>query len=99
MNVDIEIDLGISIIYQGQSIIEHTTKLLEMGHKKDTKYSIRYKLPLGGFNPNGLQVDVAIFAKKDFSLIGFKTNAINFEIMGRGKPKGGLLRARGEWVQ
>jgi ABC-2 type transport system ATP-binding protein len=99
LNADIAIDLGISIIYQGQSIIEHNTKLLEMGHKKDTKYSIKYKLPLGNFNPKGLQVDVAIFEKKEFSLIGFKTNAINFQIIGKGKPKGGLLCTKGEWMQ
>lgn len=96
---DIKIDLGISILYQGQPIIEHGTQLLKMGHKKDTVYSIRYKLPLKNFNARGLQVDVAIFEKESFSLIGFKTNAINFEIKEEGKPKGGLLNTKGEWAQ
>lgn len=99
LNKDIEIDLGIAIIYQGLSVIEHNTKLLKIGHKKDTKYTIRYKLSLQYFNPAGLQVDVAVFARETFSLIGFKTNSINFEIMGDDEQKGGLLSTRGEWVQ
>ena len=95
---DIRIDLGIGIIYKGQSVVEDSTALLKMGHEKNKVYKIKYSFPLNDFVPNKLQVDIAIFAKKDFTLIGFNTNVINFEIMEKGKLKGGLLKNRGRWV-
>lgn len=96
---DIEIDLGISILYQGQSIIEKNTVGLEMGHKKNKKYTIKYSVDLAPFNAKQLQVDVAIFKRDGFTLLGFKTDAIYFEITQDDLPPGGLLKSQGEWTQ
>lgn len=98
LNENIEVDLGIALIYNGQSIMEKNTQDINIGHEKNRKYKIRYDVPLIGFNPNKLQVDVAIFKKEDFSLIGFRTNALNFEIMSGPVVKGGLLDPVGGWV-
>lgn len=100
LNRNIEVDLGISIIYRGQSIIEHNTKELQLGSKKNKKYSIRYKLPLNLFNPKEFGVDVAIFEKESFKLLGFNAGLCHFIVKPNGKTKGGLLNygTRGEWI-
>lgn len=99
LNEDIEVDLGISFIHQGQSIIEHNTKGLNIGSKKDKLYSIKYKLPLNNFNPIQLQLDVAIFERKYFTLMGFRINACSLLINSEDKEKGGILSKRGKWIQ
>lgn len=98
LNIDMGVDLGISVNNENHSIVEHNTKQLSLGGKKDTSYKLKYSLPLEAFNPKTFSVDVAIFDKKDFKLIGFDTNALTFVIRSDStKPKGGLLAIKGEW--
>jgi len=98
LNQDIKVDLGITIAYQGQSIIEHNTRDIEIGSKKGIEYKIGYRLPLSEFNPKKLSLDVAIFEKREFRLIGFNTDACSFIISSDDGPKGGLLQKKGEWI-
>lgn len=96
---DIPINLGISVINQGVSLIEHNTKGIELGHKSNKRYKVRYKLPLNQFNAKQMRVDVAVFREKGFELIGFNTNACNFNIETKGKPiRRALLKQQGQWI-
>jgi ABC-2 type transport system ATP-binding protein len=100
LNQDIEVDLGISIMRQGKSVIEHNTTKLKIGSKKDTPYAIRYRLPLDIFVAGPLDVDAAIFGRKEFDLIGFNTNACSFMVESEtGITEGGVINKRGEWLQ
>lgn len=97
LNQNMEVDLGISLTHNGQSIIEHNTKELKLGNKRNIAYKIRYKMPLKHLVPKKYGIDVAIFEKKRFELIGFNTGACNFMISSENGPKGGILTSRGEW--
>lgn len=99
LNHDLEVDLGISIMRQGKSVVEHNTSKLIIGSKKNTPYAIRYKMPLDIFVAGTLDIDVAIFGKKEFDLIGFNTNACSFIVESKSDIKGGIINKRGEWVQ
>lgn len=95
LNEEVPIELGISVLWQGISILEHNTKGLNLSYKKRTKYSVRYTLPLKFINPGRYEVSVAIFKKENFALMGFDANACSFIV--DGKPSGGLLTRKGEW--
>ncbi len=98
LSKSIDVDLGISLIYQGQSVIEHNTKELKLGNKKGRLYKIRYKLPLRNFTPKKLGINVALFEKGSFKLLGFNSDSLHFIVKSDKGPKGGLLNSRGEWV-
>lgn len=93
---DVEVDLGISLIYQNQSVIEHNTKELKLNYALNKKHKLKYSYQLDALNPGRYDVSVAIFEKKDFKLIGFNTDSCSFII--EGKKHGGLLSKRGEWT-
>jgi ABC-2 type transport system ATP-binding protein len=92
---EIEVDLGMSIIYQGHSMIEHNTKELKLDHTAGTKHKVDYKYALALLNPGIYEVSVAIFEKSTFKLIGFNTDSCSFVI--EGEKAGGLLTKLGEW--
>ena len=93
----IEVDLGISIAYQGRSIIEHNTKELDLNYEVGKKHHLRYRYPLTLLNPGVYSVAVAIFEKSKSKLIGYNTDSCSFIV--EGKKSGGLLSKRGEWVR
>ena len=97
LNKDLKTIIGIAFLYEGRSVIEHNTEGIKLGNKKNTKYRIRYKMPLKYFTPNQYSVDVAIFEEKGFRMIGFNTKSCKFILNSTGSPEGGVLRARGEW--
>lgn len=92
----IEVDLGISVIYQNQSVIEHNTNELKLNYALNKRHKLTYSYPLAALNPGRYDVSVAIFEKKEFKLIGFNTDSCSFII--EGKKRGGLLAKRGEWM-
>jgi ABC-2 type transport system ATP-binding protein len=95
---DIPVDLGISVLYQNVSLIEHNTKKLKINHNKNTIYTLTYKVPLKNLNSGRFDVSAAIFQKKGFILIGFNTDSCSF-IIDRGvKSGGGVIVSRGEWL-
>lgn len=99
LSQDLEVDLGIALIQDGRSVIEHNTKEINgLGSKKDTTYRIRYRMPLKHLTPKQYGINVAIFEKKDFKLIGFNSNSCKFMITAKDGPRGGVLNTRGEWI-
>lgn len=95
LNEDVEVDLGISVLYQNQSLIEHNTKALKLNHATGVEHKLTYKYPLGDLNPGVYDVTAAIFEKKGFKLIGFNTDSCSFMI--EGEKRGGVLAKRGSW--
>jgi len=95
LNEPLEVDLGISIISQNHSILEHNTKNLKLNYKTGVKHKLRYIYPLELLNPGRYEVSVAIFEKQDFKLIGFDSDSCSFMIEGDGR--GGILSRRGKW--
>lgn len=98
LNEDIEVDIGFSVIYQGQSVIEHNTIGKKLGSKKNIQYSVKYKLPLKNFLSSEMDIYVSMFKRKGFQSIGFKTRAVSFVVKDESGPQGGLFRERGEWI-
>lgn len=92
----IEVDLGISIIHQGHSVIEHNTKELKLNYEVGTNHRLDYKYPLELLNPGIYEVAVAIFEKRTFKLIGFNTDSCSFVV--EGVKRGGLLTKLGKWM-
>lgn len=98
LNQEVKVDLGFSIIYRGQSVVEHNTQKLNLGSKKDTEYRVRYKMPLKYFHPAEMDIYISIFKRDGFVSIGSKAKAASFAIKYEGGPKGGLLSKRGKWI-
>lgn len=91
----VAVDLGISIIYQNQSVIEHNTGHLKLNHAVGKTHKLTYTYSLDNLNPGKYEVAVAIFEKEEFKLIGFNTDSCSFMI--EGEKRGGILAKRGEW--
>lgn len=94
---DIEIDIGVAIVYQNISLIEQNTRDVKLSHKPNIKHIVSYKFSLDNFNPGRYGIHAAIFKKKGFKLIGFDIDSCSFIIDNNGKKKGGVLAQRGEW--
>lgn len=92
----IEVDLGISIIFQDKSVIEHNTKGLKLSYSTGVKHKLSYVYPLDLLNPGRYDISVAIFEKKGFRLIGFNADSCSFMI--EGDKRGGILSKRGKWA-
>lgn len=95
---DLPVDLGISVLYRGVSLVEHNTRELKIGHNKHTEHTLTYKLPLEMLNPGRYDVSAAIFEKKTFKLIGFDSGTCSFLVNENGKDVGGVLAQRGQWI-
>jgi hypothetical protein len=93
-----DIDLGISVLYKGVSIIENNTIKLKLNTAPGKKHKISYQTSLKALNPGVYRVDVAVFDKPSFSLITFVSDAASFVIEQKGALKGGLLSEQGEWL-
>lgn len=94
---NMKIDLGISILYQNVSIIEHNTKKIKLDYAVGEKHSLRYSFPLESLNPGRYEITSAIFEKTDFKLIGFTPNSTSFIVEDIYDQRGGILAKRGEW--
>lgn len=98
LNQDIDVDLAFSVVYRGQSVVEHNTQTeKKLGNKKNTQYKVTYSLPLKNFMPVELEIYASIFKKEGFQSIGFQARAITFIVKNEGGPQGGLLVDHGVW--
>lgn len=95
---NLPVDLGIGVLYQNISLLEHNTKKIDVKHEANKTYTLTYRLPLAQFNPGTFRVDVAIFEKKEFKLIGFNTDSCSFIVKDEGAEVGGVLAQKGEWI-
>jgi ABC-2 type transport system ATP-binding protein len=100
LNEDIEVYMGLSILYQGVSVFEHSSQKLKMKHDKNVKHTVSYSLPLKKIYTAPLSVNVSIFEKSDAQPIGHIVNSRNFYVTnGTGrKNTAGLLDLGGEWM-
>lgn len=93
--------LGISILYRGVPVIEHG--VIDEKPYKDTgsKTIYRYRLPLNRFTQGNFTVTAALLGREEKNLVAFTTGegSFNFELTKKGKPRGGLLLERGEWIE
>lgn len=98
LNEDIEVDLGISILYQNVSVIEHNTKELRLNYGVGKKHTLRYSFPLESLNPGRYDITAAIFEKAEFKLIGFTPKPTSFIINNTNDiAVGGILSKTGTW--
>lgn len=98
LNEDIDIDLAFSVIFRGQSVLEHNTQEEKtLGNKKNIPYTVSYTLPLEQFQPTELEVFATIFRKDGFTPIGFQAKAIAFVVKNESGVGGGLLVKHGTW--
>jgi ABC-2 type transport system ATP-binding protein len=95
---DIDVYLGISVKYNGISVLEHNSLSIDIGGKKDKRYKVSYKLPLASFNTSDLIVDVAIFDKANKQLLGYKTNSVLFKVKAEKEFTGGVILSNGNWI-
>jgi len=94
----IQVDLGISILHQNLSVIEHNTQKLKLDYTVGKKHTLRYSLPLENLNHGRYEITAAIFEKSEFKLIGFTPKPITFVIDNiHNQPAGGVLAKTGEW--
>lgn len=98
LNKSIDVDLGITIAHEGKSVLEQNTKQMKLGGEKGVTYRVAYTLPLKPLTAKQYTVDVAIFEKSEFKLIGFSVNACSFIVSRKDSLSGGVLSARGKWV-
>lgn len=95
---NINVDLAFSVVYRGQSVVEHNTQQEKnLGNRKGKLYKVRYTLPLRQFQPVELEIYASIFRKEGFVPIGFQARAITFVIKDETGMGGGLLVEHGEW--
>jgi ABC-2 type transport system ATP-binding protein len=95
---DIEVYLGLSILYQGISVFEQNTIGVSLRHEKDTIYKVRYTLPLGSFMTAPLSVNVSLFDARTKEPIGHIVNSRKFYVRGAdSNTKGGLVNTEGSW--
>lgn len=92
---DVEVDLGISIIRNGQSIIEHNTKDVDLDQAAGKKHTLNYKYNVNNLTPGRYSLSVAIFEKQEFTLIGY--NSVVHDFIIEGPEMGGIVRELGTW--
>lgn len=98
LSQDIDVDLAFSVVYRGQSVVEHNTKEESLlGNKKDKLYKVGYTLPLKNFQPVELEIYASIFKKEGFVPMGFQAHAITFVVKDDHGNGGGLLVDHGAW--
>lgn len=92
------VDLGISIIRNGASLVEHNTKMEKIGYEPKIDHSIDYEYDISQLNPGAYAVTAAIFERESFTLKGFNVDSCRFIIDDNGKKAGGILREKGRWL-
>lgn len=92
--------LGISLLYNNIPVIEHGTIGVKPISDTGKKITYRYRLPLNRFIQGNFVVTAAVLGVQDRNLVAFTKGIGNFAftLVNNGKPKGGLLDERGEWV-
>lgn len=97
LEVEQKVDIGISILHQGVSLIEQNTKKIKINGSPGKTHTLHYEIPLRILNPGNYTVDVAVFDKSTFSLNAFNTEAATFLITDQKDRLYGLINHQGEW--
>lgn len=92
-----KIDIGISILHRGVSLIEQNTKSIKLSSLPTKDHILHYAIPLHVLNPGSYTIDVAVFDKATFTLSAFNTQAATFLVKDLGDRRYGLINHKGEW--
>lgn len=100
LNEQIPVYLGMAVICDGKTIMEHNSKNYDIPYEKNKKHESVYVLPLEQFNKSLLIINIAIFSKHDSQMIGYRSNV--FELYVEPKTKnptlGGPVITAGKWI-
>lgn len=99
LNVDLPVYLGISLMFKDVPIMQHNSRSIKLGHAKNRKYKVRYRLPLAKLYKSDLKIDLAIFKEETAELIGYKLGACEFQITTKEDFKSGPVMPDGVWSQ
>lgn len=96
---DADIFIGLSVMYQGMSILEESTRHLNIPGTANKKHSVSYRLPVGMLNPNSFQVNVSMFNSSNDEPLAYIVDACNFVVAGKSdNSKGGPVAGMGGWA-
>lgn len=95
LDVEQNVAIGMSIIYENISIIEEATHTLSIPLSPHKTHILKLSLPIDKLNAGRYRVDVAVLTK-DLRLVAFNTNAAQFMITTE-ERQGGLLLVDGKW--
>lgn len=93
----LDVNLGFSIVSNGFSVAEQNTRAIDLPSKPHGQHRVLCEVPLENFNPGVYTLDVAIFAKQSFKLIGYEVGAVQFMVNGIDKERGGPMKTQGVW--
>lgn len=94
--------IGISLIYENLSIIEHNTLQEKPYYSKDGIRKYSYTLPLSRFTQGEFMITAAVLGEKGKNLLAFTSGSGNYSfiIASRDKKRyGGMLMEKGKWVK
>lgn len=91
------IDIGISILHRGVSLVEQNTKKLKLDSSPGEDHTLHYRIPLKVLNPGEYTIDVAVFDKNTFSLKAFNIRAATFLVEDLDEIRYGLINQQGTW--
>ncbi len=92
----LEYQIGISIIKDGTSLHERSTKDLKLASKPG-KYSLEWTAPAKDLNSGMHYINVAAFTESEASLIAYVNNANKFMIQEDRQDIGGLMNMHSQW--
>lgn len=92
--------LGISLLYNNISIIEHGTIDIKPSSDSGKKRVYTYRMSMDRFTQGNFTVSAAILGIENKNLVAFTKDKgnFNFALVAKGAPRGGLLFERGEWI-
>lgn len=97
LNKNMGIDLGYAIVNNGFSVAEQNTKVIALPSEKNKNHAVSCRVPLDNLNPGTYTLDVALFKKANFELMGYVIGSVKFIITGTDNFRGGPMKINGEW--
>ncbi len=94
---DLPVYLGLSVIYQGISMVEQNTRKLQLPSSKEVRHTVSYTLPLKQFNTGAFSINVSIFNEDNSEVLGYVIDACKFFVTATDETKGGPISSGGDW--
>ncbi len=92
-----DVDLGYSVVSSGFSVAEQNTKSVVLPNAPNKEHIVQCDVPLKNLNPGSYSLDVAIFTKPGFKLIGYEIGPVKFVVGGIDNLRGGPMKSSGKW--
>lgn len=98
LNSKIDPVLGFSILKDGQSVAEMNSKPLALPSEPGVVHKAAFETSLTAFNPGLYTIDIAIFDRPDFALLGYRLKSAEYAIEGSDQTRGGIVHLDGAWT-